>query len=123
MPVLHVDHEPRILEHAAVPALEPTIPPADGLPPPLDAGTEIGIVRVRMVPWPDNRLQRSLRLFEHVGNAIAIAILQAADEEAGNLNFTQRPNRTAPEWAVVLVLEIEERPRRRVETWTQYILV
>ncbi|MBI1785264.1 hypothetical protein HYR69_08980, partial [Candidatus Sumerlaeota bacterium] len=43
---------------------------------------------------------RRLHLLDHARDGIAIAVKQAADQEAGNLDVFQRPHRAAPELAV-----------------------
>src|SRR5882724_13224926 len=78
-PVLHVYDHPRVILDASIAPFEPVIEPAYGLIAPLDGGSEIRLVGPGMVPRADDRLDRSLRLHQHVGHVVAIAILQTAD--------------------------------------------
>ena len=72
-------------------------------------------MREGVVPRSDNRLQRGLRLLQHVGDAVAIAVEQAADNKAGDLDLAVRAHRASPERTVMLMFEIEQRPGRSVE--------
>ena len=49
--MLHVNHEPRILQHAGISSLEPVIPPANRLIAPLDLWAGNRLIRVVMIPW------------------------------------------------------------------------
>src|ERR1019366_6203566 len=51
------------------------------------------------------------------------AIEQASDEEAGNLDFAERADGGAPEFAVALMLEVEQGPGRGVEARAENFLV
>ena len=77
--MLHIDHQHRIVFHSCVTPLEPVIEPAHGLVAPFDARTRHRIVRKRVVPRTHDCFDRTLRLHEHVGHIIAIAIEQPAD--------------------------------------------
>ena len=76
-----------------------------------------------MIPRPDNRLDRSLRLHQHVGDVVAIAVLQAADQESRSRDLAQRPHALAPERTIVLMLQVEQRPRRGIEARPQDFFV
>ena len=115
VPVLHINDQPGIVQHAGVSSLEPVIPPADGLSAPLDLRAGDGVMWKGVVPRSDNRLQRGLRLLQHVGDAVAIAVEQAADNKTGNLDLAVRAHRASPERTVMLMFEIEQRPGRSVE--------
>ena len=123
MPVLHIDDQPGIVQHAGVSSLEPVIPPADSFSAPLDLGAGDGVMRKGVVPRSDNRLQRGLRLLQHVGDAVAIAVEQAADNKARNLDLAVGAHRASPERAVMLVFEIKQRPGRSVEARAQNFFV
>jgi DHA3 family tetracycline resistance protein-like MFS transporter len=56
MPVLHIDDQPGVVQHAGVSSLEPVIPPPDGLIAPFDLRAGDGVVREGVVPRSDNRL-------------------------------------------------------------------
>ena len=60
---------------------------------------------------------------QHVGDAVAITVEQAADEKAGNLDLAVGAHRASPERAVTLMLEIKQRPGRSVEAWAQNFFV
>src|SRR5882757_308975 len=104
MPMLHINDQLRIPQHARVPALEPVIPPAHRLLAPLDLGAGDRVVRKCVVPGADDGLQWSLRLLQHVGDAISIAVEQTANDKARDLDLAVGPNGTAPERTVVLML-------------------
>src|SRR5580658_9646742 len=54
MPVLHVNYQPRILQHIGVAAFEPIIPPAYGFIAPFDSWAEVSVVGKAMVPRSDD---------------------------------------------------------------------
>src|SRR3954463_16130334 len=103
MPVLHVDHKPRIIFYASVASLQPVIEPAYGLITPLDARSEISIVRKRMVPRSDDRLDGCFGLRQHVRNVVAISVLQPADQETRNRDFAERTHPISPKGTIMLV--------------------
>src|ERR1700727_3988934 len=100
MPVLHINDESRILRHARITPLEPVIKPAHGLIAPLHLRARHCVIRKSMVPRPDDRLDRSLRLHEHVGHVVAIAIEQTADQKCRSRDLTERPDTIPPEWTI-----------------------
>src|SRR6476469_1068980 len=106
VPVLHVNNQPGIGQNTCVSPLEPVIPPAYSFRAPFDLRTGDGVVWKGVVPRPDDRLQRGLGLLQHVDDAVAIAVEQAADDKAWDLDLTVSAYRASPEWAVMLVLEI-----------------
>ncbi len=93
MPVLHINHQLRISQHAGVAAFEPIVPPTYGFIAPLDTRAEIRVVGESVVPRSDDRFDRRLGLFEHRRNAVAVTILQTANQEAGNRDLAQRVDR------------------------------
>src|SRR5215471_16441066 len=107
MPVPHEDGQRSLAHDAGIAVLEPVVPPAHGLVAPFNLRTGFGVIREGMVPRADDRLEWCFHVFEHPRNGIPIAIEQSADQEAGNLDFFQRPYRAAPEIAIALVLEVE----------------
>ncbi len=92
--MLHENHEPRIFPNARVPPLEPVIEPAHRLIAPLDLGPEVWIIGIGMIPGPHNRLNGSLRLHQHVGNVVAIPVLQAANQKSRSRDLTQGRTRS-----------------------------
>src|ERR1700722_15099509 len=114
MPVLHIDHKPGVVLHASVAAFEPMIEPAYGLVPPLHLRPEVRLIRAGGIPRNDDRFVCGFWFHEHIGNVIAVTVLHAADQKTGNRNFAERPHPVPPERSVVLMLEVEYRPRRRV---------
>ena len=119
MPVLHIDDQLWIVEHAGISPLEPVVPPADSLITPLDLGSGNGIVGEGVIPGSDDRANRSFDVLQHLGDAIAISIKQAADQKAWNPDIVLWTHGRAPERTIVLVLEIEQRPRRGFESWPE----
>src|SRR5277367_5859209 len=103
MPMLHINHQPRIIFEARIFALQPMVPPARRLIAPLHLRTESGVIWECMVPWADDGFHRPVRLHQHVGDVVPIAVLHAANEERWNLDFTQRANAVTPERAVMLM--------------------
>jgi hypothetical protein len=57
--MLHINNQPRVLFHAGIASLQPMIKPAHRFIAPLDLRTRHGIVRKRMVPGSNDRLNRS----------------------------------------------------------------
>ena len=123
MPMLHEKYEPRIVLHPRVASLQPVIEPAHGLIAPLDPRSKIRIVRKRMIPWPNDRFDWRFRLHQHVGHVVAIAVLQPSDQKTRDRDFTERTDAVAPERPIMLVLEIEQRPRRCVEARPEYLFI
>src|SRR5579863_7626419 len=107
MPMLHIDHQHGIALRAGVAALEPVVEPTYCLIAPLDLRPEIRFIGEGVIPWADDRFDRRFGLHEHVGNVVAVAVLHAADQKARNRNLTQGPNAVAPEWSIVLMLQIK----------------
>jgi hypothetical protein len=60
---------------------------------------------------------------QHVGDAVTIAVEQAADNKAWDLDLAVRAHRASPERAVMLVFEIKQRPGRSVEARAQDLFV
>src|SRR5271170_7695525 len=76
-----------------------------------------------MIPRPDDGLHRSFNVLKHARNRIAVAVEQASDQEAGNLDFAQPAHRSMPERPVALMLEIHQRPRRGFKAWPENLFV
>src|SRR5258706_1313252 len=113
MRMLNIDEEPRILEHTGIPPLEPVVEPTDRLIAPLVQGAVVAAIGKVMIPRAYPSLERRFHLLQHSWNAVAIAILVAADQERGNLQLLDRMNnRRAPEGVVALMFQVVERPRR-----------
>ena len=108
MPILHVNHQLRILQNTGVAPFEPVIPPANSLIAPLDLRAGNCVVREGVIPRSYDCFQRRFGLFEHIGDAVSITIEQAADDEAGNFDLAVQTHRAAPERSVMLVLEVEK---------------
>src|SRR5579863_10355129 len=115
MPVLHIDHEARIVLDSCVATLEPVVEPTHSLVAPFNSRPEVRVIGERVIPWADKGLDWRLRLREHVRNIVAVSVLQSADQERWNRNLAQRTNPVPPERPIMLVFEIEQRPGRRIK--------
>src|ERR1700678_276904 len=112
MPVLLIDDDSRILEYARVASLEPIVEPSHGLIAPFIHRAVVAAIREAMVPGTDPGFERRLHFFQHAWNAVAVSVLQPADQEGGHFEGFDRPQRCTPERAVALMLHVVERPRR-----------
>src|SRR6185437_12754329 len=90
--------------------LQPVIEPTYGLVAPFIQGSVVTAVRPRVIPGTDPGLQRRGDLLQHAGNAVTVAIMQSADQEAGYMNRGQGTFGAMPERAIALVLEVDECP-------------
>ena len=76
-----------------------------------------------MIPRAHNRLDRRLGLHQHVGHIITITVLHSADEKGWCRDFAEWPHPLAPERTIVLMFQIEQRPRRRIEARPQHFFI
>src|ERR1700740_1946809 len=113
MPVLLINDKSRIILNSCIAALNPIVEPAHRLIAPLHPWPEVGIVRKRMVPWPHDGFDRSLRLHQRVRNVVAIPVLQPPNQKTGNRDLAERLHALPPKWPIMLMLQIEQRPRWR----------
>ena len=91
--------------------------------PPVDLRTGHRFIGKRMVPRPDDGLHRRLRLHQHVRNVVTISVEQAANQKTRNFDLPQRKHRTPPERPIMLMLQINQRPRRRIKLRAQNFFV
>ena len=105
VPVSDVHRQARLLHDPRVFSLEPLVVPADGLAAPVEPGLRIRLVRPGVVPRADDRLDRRLHVLEHPRNAVAVAVVPAADEKARDLDrvVSHLQGRAVPERAVALL--------------------
>src|ERR1700722_20986129 len=99
------------------------VEPAHGLVAPFQPRAEVSVIGERMIPRAYDNLGRNLRLHEHVGNVVTVAILQTANQKTWNRDLAQGMHAVTPEWTVVLMLQIKQRPRRRIEARPQYSFI
>ncbi len=126
MPVAHVNRESWLVHDSGVATLQPLIEPAHGLVAPLHAGPGIGLVRPGVVPGAHHPFHRSvLHVLEHARDAVAVAVVPAADEKARDFHalVLTLERRAIPELAVALLLLVSEHPRLRVEAVPEVRLV
>src|ERR1700677_4619176 len=107
MPMLHINDEPGIALYACVAAFQPMIEPAHRFIPPLNLRARRSVIWERVVPRADNGLHRTASLHQHVVHVVAIAVEQTADEKTWNGDFFQGAHTIAPEWAIMLMFQIE----------------
>src|ERR1035437_2348686 len=105
----HAQHGP-VLDVVRL-TFQPAVPPRGGKVAPLDIRTRLSIVRKGMRPWADDGSARRFQIGKHAGDAVAIAIEKAANEEDGNLDSAVIGGEggAAPEVAVALVLQVEQK--------------
>src|SRR5580698_6463783 len=114
MALLLVDHKAGFAIHPIVDALQPMIEPTHGVFTPFDHGAVGAVVGPRVVPRPEPGMDGRRYSLEHACDAIAVPVLQSADQEARNVNVLEFAHRSPPELAVPLMSEVIERPGRRV---------
>ena len=107
MPVLHIDHKSGVSFHAGVAPFEPMVEPSHGLVAPLHLRPKVWFIRKGVIPGADDRFDRRCGLHKHVGNVIAVTVLQAPNQKTGNRDLAQRTHALPPEWPIVLVREIK----------------
>ena len=117
MPGSDVDGQTWFIHDAGVLALEPLVVPADGLVTPLHAGIRVGLVWECMRPGTNHCLDRRVHVFEHSRQAVAVAVIPAADVEARNLYAVILVARRGPipERSVALLILIGQHPRLCIE--------
>jgi len=106
--VLLIKDESRIALDAVVHTLQPMVEPAHRLIAPFGARPVDAGVGAIVIPGPDPGMHRSGDALEHADDAVAVAVLEAADQEAGDRDVFQAPDRSTPEWPVTLVTEVLE---------------
>jgi hypothetical protein len=125
VPVAHIHGEARLFEDAAVDTLQPMVEPAHGLAPPFHAGLRVGFVRPGVRPGADQRLDRRLDVFQHARQAVAVAVVPAADVEGRDADALVLVARrgAVPERPVALLLLVGQHPRLGVEAILEISLV
>ena len=117
MPLADVHGELRLLEEAGVASLQRLVEEAHDLVAPLDPGLRVGLVRPGVVPGPDDRPHRRLHVLEHARDAVAVAVVPAADQEGRDADrrVVRLERGAVPERALALLLLVGEHVRRPVE--------
>src|ERR1700733_13775216 len=123
MPMLHINDQSRIALHARVAPFEPMVKPAYCLVTPFDLRTRYRIIRECMIPRSDNCLYRPARLRQHVRYIVAITVEQSPNQKTGNRDFFERTYSLPPERTIMLMFQIEQRPRRRIKSGSQDFFV
>ena len=110
----HVNREARLLLNSVIHALEPAIPPAHCGFAPFEFWARLGFVRIRVVPWAEQRFHRRFQVHHHARQIVAVPIVEAANEIDGNLNriVDGLLKRLEPKCAIALMAKIEKKPRR-----------
>src|SRR5271157_4034809 len=76
VPVTHVNRKARLVHNASIVPLKPLVPPAHRKVAPLDRRSPIWLVRPVMIPRPENGLNRSLHLLQHLRDAVAVTVVE-----------------------------------------------